>query len=34
MGVGLATGNNLKEARYKADTSAYFVKVIERKNIE
>ncbi len=34
MGVALATGNNLKEARYKADTSADFVKVIERKNIE
>ena len=34
MGVALATGNNLKEARYKADKSADFVKVIERKNIE
>ena len=34
MGVALATGNNLKEARYKADTSADFVKVIKRKNIE
>ena len=34
MGVALATGNNLKEARYKADTSADFVKVIERKNIK